>query len=36
MHGMIAEGIKTTKSVYDLAVKEKIDLPLTKQGRIQA
>ncbi len=31
MHGMVAEGIKTTKSVYDLAVKEKIDLPLTKQ-----
>ena len=31
MHGMVAEGIKTTKSVYDLAVKEKIDLPLTTQ-----
>ena len=28
---MVAEGIKTTKSVYDLAVKEKIDLPLTTQ-----
>ncbi len=31
MHGMIAEGIKTAKSVYDLAVKENIDLPLTNQ-----
>lgn len=31
MHGMVAEGIKTTKSVYDLAVKENIDLPLTTQ-----
>lgn len=31
MHGMIAEGVKTTKSVYDLAVKEKLDLPLTTQ-----
>jgi len=31
MHGMVAEGIKTTKSVYDLAQKEKIDLPLTTQ-----
>ncbi|MEA2036548.1 MAG: NAD(P)H-dependent glycerol-3-phosphate dehydrogenase [Nanoarchaeota archaeon] len=31
MHGMVAEGIKTTKAVYDLAQKEKIDLPLTTQ-----
>jgi len=31
MHGMIAEGIKTTKAVYDLAQKQKIDLPLTTQ-----
>jgi len=31
MHGMVAEGIKTTKSVYDLAIKEKINLPLTTQ-----
>ncbi len=31
MHGMIAEGIKTTKSVYDLAKKEDIDLQLTTQ-----
>ncbi len=31
MHGMIAEGIKTTKSVYDLAQKGNIDLPLTTQ-----
>ena len=31
MHGMVAEGIKTTKSVYDLAKKEDIDLQLTTQ-----
>lgn len=31
MHGMIAEGIKTTKSVYDLAKKEDMDLQLTTQ-----
>lgn len=31
MHGMIAEGVKTAKSVYDLAQKEDIDLPLTTQ-----
>ena len=31
MHGMVAEGIKTTKAVYDLAKKNDIDLPLTKQ-----
>jgi len=31
MHGMVAEGIKTTKSIYDLAQKENIDLPLTTQ-----
>jgi len=32
MHGMVAEGIKTTKSVYDLAQKENIELPLTTQA----
>lgn len=31
MHGMVAEGIKTTKSIYDLAKKENLDLPLTNQ-----
>ena len=31
MHGMIAEGVKTAKAVYDLAKKENIDLPLTSQ-----
>ena len=31
MHGMIAEGIKTTKAVYDLAQKNNLDLPLTTQ-----
>ena len=31
MHGMIAEGVKTAKSVYDLAQKNNIDLPLTTQ-----
>ncbi len=31
MHGMVAEGIKTTKAVYDLAKEKNIDLPLTKQ-----
>jgi len=31
MHGMVAEGIRTAKSVYDLAKKENIDLPLTTQ-----
>lgn len=31
MHGMVAEGIKTAKAVYDLAKKNDIDLPLTSQ-----
>lgn len=31
MHGMIAEGIKTTKAVYELAQKNNINLPLTTQ-----
>ena len=31
MHGMVAEGVKTVRAVYDLAQKEKIDLPLTTQ-----
>ncbi|MBW2988939.1 NAD(P)-dependent glycerol-3-phosphate dehydrogenase [Candidatus Woesearchaeota archaeon] len=31
MHGMVAEGIRAAKSVYDLAKKEDIDLPLTTQ-----
>ena len=31
MHGMVAEGIKTTKAVYELAKKNNIDLPLTTQ-----
>ncbi|MBW2975689.1 NAD(P)-dependent glycerol-3-phosphate dehydrogenase [Candidatus Woesearchaeota archaeon] len=31
MHGMVAEGVKTAKSVYDLAKKENIDIPLTTQ-----
>ncbi len=31
MHGMIAEGVKTTKAVYELSKKENMDLPLTNQ-----
>ena len=31
MHGMVAEGIKTTKSVYDYSVANSIDMPLTTQ-----
>jgi len=31
MHGMIAEGVKTAKTVYDLAKRENIDLPLVTQ-----
>ena len=31
MHGMVAEGVKTAKSVYEFALKHKIDLPLTSQ-----
>lgn len=32
MHGMVAEGVKTVKAVYELAKKEGIDLPLTNQA----
>ncbi len=32
MHGMIAEGIPTTKAVYEYSSKHNIDLPLTKQA----
>lgn len=31
MQGMIAEGIKTTKAVYEFSVKNNIYMPLTKQ-----
>ena len=31
MHGMIAEGIKTTKAVYDFSQKHNINMPLTTQ-----
>ncbi|MBU0627725.1 MAG: NAD(P)-dependent glycerol-3-phosphate dehydrogenase [Nanoarchaeota archaeon] len=31
MHGMVAEGIKTSKAVHDLALRNNIDLPLTNQ-----
>lgn len=31
MHGMIAEGIKTTKAVYEFSKKRNINLPLTTQ-----
>ena len=26
---MVAEGVKTTKSVYDLSIKYKIDMPIS-------
>jgi len=32
MHGMIAEGIPTTKAVYEYSVKHKINMPLTNQA----
>ncbi|MBI2653737.1 NAD(P)-dependent glycerol-3-phosphate dehydrogenase [Candidatus Woesearchaeota archaeon] len=32
MHGMIAEGIPTTKAVYEYSRKHNIDLPLTHQA----
>jgi glycerol-3-phosphate dehydrogenase (NAD(P)+) len=32
MHGMIAEGIPTTKSVYEYSKKNNIEMPLTKQA----
>lgn len=31
MHGQIAEGVRTAKAVYDIALKNKIDMPLTTQ-----
>jgi len=31
MNGMVAEGVKTAKSVYHFAKKKNIDLPLTEQ-----
>jgi glycerol-3-phosphate dehydrogenase (NAD(P)+) len=31
MHGMVAEGIKTTKAVYEFSVENEIYMPLTKQ-----
>ncbi len=32
MHGMIAEGISTTKAVYEYSKKHKIEMPLTHQA----
>ncbi len=32
MHGMIAEGIPTTKAVYEYSIKHKIKMPLTHQA----
>ncbi len=32
MHGMIAEGIPTTKAVYEYSKSHKIDMPLTNQA----
>ena len=32
MHGMVAEGIKTTKAVYGFAKKHKLNMPLTQQA----
>lgn len=32
MHGMIAEGIPTTKAVYEYSNKHNIEMPLTKQA----
>ena len=32
MHGMIAEGIKTTKAVYYFAKKHNLNMPLTNQA----
>ena len=31
MHGMVAEGIKNTKTVYDICIKNKINAPLIMQ-----
>ena len=32
MHGMVAEGIPTTKAVYEYSKKHNIDMPLTEQA----
>lgn len=32
MHGMIAEGVKTVKAVYEFSKKHNIDMPLTHQA----
>jgi len=32
MHGMVAEGIATTKAVYEHSKKHKIEMPLTRQA----
>src|SRR3989344_3426103 len=32
MHGMVAEGIPTTKAVYEYSSKHNIEMPLTKQA----
>lgn len=32
MHGMVAEGIPTTKAVYEYSAKHKIEMPLTQQA----
>src|SRR3989338_4956006 len=32
MHGMVAEGIPTTKTVYEYSSKHNIEMPLTKQA----
>ena len=32
MHGMVAEGIPTTKAVYEYSSRHKIEMPLTKQA----
>ena len=32
MHGMVAEGVKTVKAVYEYSKKNKLDLPLTHQA----
>ena len=32
MHGMVAEGVPTTKAVYEYSSKNKIEMPLTRQA----
>ncbi|MBW2979866.1 NAD(P)-dependent glycerol-3-phosphate dehydrogenase [Candidatus Woesearchaeota archaeon] len=32
MHGMVAEGVKTTESVYEFSLKHNLDMPLTTQA----